>query len=110
MNDLAPDLVVTADGPIRLIELNRPEQRRRIITGMVRCPVPVIAAVSGPVVPGDETAGRGDGPGPAAGRADTLKASSISPVTRDSAEPAARQDRAVASWYSAATPVPSWSA
>ena len=28
MNDLAPDLVVTADGPIRLIELNRPEQRR----------------------------------------------------------------------------------
>ena len=112
MNDLAPDLVVTADGPIRLIELNRPAQRnaanealhtaladvwdrlagddtvravvltgrgrafsaggdfqvmtrmqrdaafrergiaeaRRIITGMVRCPVPVIAAVNGPAV------------------------------------------------------------
>jgi len=27
MNDLAPDLVVTADGPVRLTELNRPEQR-----------------------------------------------------------------------------------
>src|SRR6201981_2141418 len=27
MDDLAPDLVVTAEGPIRLIELNRPEQR-----------------------------------------------------------------------------------
>jgi enoyl-CoA hydratase/carnithine racemase len=26
MDDLAPDLVVTAEGPIRLIELNRPEQ------------------------------------------------------------------------------------
>ena len=112
MDDLAPDLVVTADGPVRLIELNRPEQRnaasealhtalagvwdrlagddtvravvltgrgrafsaggdfqvmtrvqrdaafrerniaeaRRIITGMVRCPVPVIAAVNGPAV------------------------------------------------------------
>ncbi len=112
MNDLAPDLVVTADGPVRLTELNRPEQRnaaseplhtalagawdplagdgavravvltgrgrafsaggdfqvmtrvqrdaafrersiaeaRRIITGMVRCPVPVIAAVNGPAV------------------------------------------------------------
>ena len=112
MNDLAPELVVTAEGPIRLIELNRPEQRnassealhtalagvwdrlaadeavravvltgrgrafsaggdfhvmtrvqrdeafreqniaeaRRIITGMVRCPVPVIAAVNGPAV------------------------------------------------------------
>jgi enoyl-CoA hydratase len=110
--ELAPDLVVTADGPIRLIELNRPEQRnaaseslhtalagvwdglaaddqvrvvvltgrgrafsaggdfhvmtrvqrdeafreqniaeaRSIITGMVRCPVPVIAAVNGPAV------------------------------------------------------------
>ena len=112
MDDLAPELVVTAEGPIRLIELNRPEQRnaasealhtalagvwdrlaadeavravvltgrgrafsaggdfhvmtrvqrdeafreqniaeaRRIITGMVRCPVPVIAAVNGPAV------------------------------------------------------------
>jgi enoyl-CoA hydratase len=112
MDDLAPDLVVTAEGPIRLIELNRPEQRnaasealhtalagvwdrlaadeavravvltgrgrafsaggdfhvmtrvqrdaafreqniaeaRTIITGMVRCPVPVIAAVNGPAV------------------------------------------------------------
>ena len=112
MDDLAPDLIVTAEGPVRLIELNRPEQRnaasealhtaladiwdriaaddrvravvltgrgrafsaggdfhvmtrvqqdeafleqniveaRRIITGMVRCPVPVIAAVNGPAV------------------------------------------------------------
>ncbi|MGD0242511.1 MAG: enoyl-CoA hydratase/isomerase family protein [Streptosporangiaceae bacterium] len=112
MDELAPDLVVTAEGPVRLIELNRPEQRnaasealhtalagvwdrvaaddevravvltgrgrafsaggdfhvmtrvqrdqefraqnideaRRIITGMVRCPVPVIAAVNGPAV------------------------------------------------------------
>ena len=112
MDDLAPELVVTAEGPIRLIELNRPEQlnaaseglhtalagvweriaadeavravvltgrgrafsaggdfhvmtrvqrdeafreqniaeARRIITGMVRCPVPVIAAVNGPAV------------------------------------------------------------
>jgi enoyl-CoA hydratase len=112
MDDLAPDLVVTAEGPIRLIELNRPEQlnaasealhtalagvwdrlaaddqvravvltgrgrafsaggdfhvmtrvqqdeafrdqsiaeARSIITGMVRCPVPVIAAVNGPAV------------------------------------------------------------
>ena len=112
MNDLSPELVMTADGPIRLIELNRPDQRnaasealhtalagvwdrlaadetvravvltgrgrafsaggdfhvmtrvqrdeafreqniaeaRAIITGMVRCPVPVIAAVNGPAV------------------------------------------------------------
>jgi len=112
MDDLAPELVVTAEGPTRLIELNRPEQlnaasealhtalagvweriaadeavravvltgrgrafsaggdfhvmtrvqrdeafreqniaeARRIITGMVRCPVPVIAAVNGPAV------------------------------------------------------------
>ncbi len=112
MDELAPELVVTAEGPVRLIELNRPEQRnaaseglhtalagvwdhlaadeaaravvltgrgrafsaggdfhvmtrvqrdeafrvqniaeaRRIITGMVRCPVPVIAAVNGPAV------------------------------------------------------------
>ena len=112
MDELAPELVVTAEGPIRLIELNRPEQlnaasealhtalagvwdrlaadeavravvltgrgrafsaggdfhvmtrvqrdeafreqniaeARRIITGMVRCPVPVIAAVNGPAV------------------------------------------------------------
>ena len=112
MDDLAPDLVVTVQGPVRLIELNRPEQRnaasealhtalagvwdhvaadddvravvltgrgrafsaggdfrvmtrvqrdeafreqnideaRRIITGMVRCPVPVITAVNGPAV------------------------------------------------------------
>jgi len=112
MYDLAPELVVTAQGPVRLIELNRPDQRnaaseelhtalagvwdrlaaddlvravvltgrgrafsaggdfhvmtrvqadaafreqniaeaRRIITGMVRCPVPVIAAVNGPAV------------------------------------------------------------
>jgi len=27
MDELAPELVVTAEGPIRLIELNRPEQR-----------------------------------------------------------------------------------
>jgi enoyl-CoA hydratase/carnithine racemase len=27
MDDLAPDLIVTAEGPVRLIELNRPEQR-----------------------------------------------------------------------------------
>ena len=112
MDDLAPDLLVTVEGPVRLIELNRPEQRnaasealhtalagvwdhvaadddarvvvltgrgrafsaggdfhvmtrvqrdeafreqnideaRRIITGMVRCPVPVITAVNGPAV------------------------------------------------------------
>ena len=112
MYDLPPDLVVTADGPVRLVELNRPEElnsmseelhsglarvwdaiaddqdaravvltgrgrafsaggnfavmtrvqqdtafrdqnvaeARRIITGMVRCPVPVIAAVNGPAV------------------------------------------------------------
>jgi enoyl-CoA hydratase/carnithine racemase len=112
MYDLAPELVVTAHGPVRLIELNRPAQRnaaseplhtaladvwarlatdagaravvltgrgrafsaggdfhvmtrvqvddgfreqnldeaRRIITGMVRCPVPVVAAVNGPAV------------------------------------------------------------
>jgi enoyl-CoA hydratase len=112
MDELTPELVVTAEGPIRLVELNRPEQRnaaseglhtaladvwarlaadeqvravvltgrgrafsaggdfhvmtrvqrdeafreqniaeaRRIITGMVRCPVPVIAAVNGPAV------------------------------------------------------------
>ncbi|WP_258563909.1 enoyl-CoA hydratase/isomerase family protein [Streptomyces himalayensis] len=110
--DLMADLVVTAVGPVRLVELNRPEQRnamsdelhaglasvwdglaadpearvvvltgrgrafsaggnldtmtrvqrdsayreqqvdeaRRIITGMVRCPLPVIAAVNGPAV------------------------------------------------------------
>jgi len=112
MDDLAPELVVTAHGPVRLIELNRPGQRnaaserlhtaladvwarlatdgevravvltgrgrafsaggdfhvmtrvqvdeafreqnldeaRRIITGMVRCPAPVVAAVNGPAV------------------------------------------------------------
>ena len=112
MDELAPELVITTEGPIRLIELNRPEQlnaasqtlhtalanlwdrlaadeavravvltgrgrafsaggdfhvmtrvqrdeafreqniaeARRIITGMVRCPVPVIAAVNGPAV------------------------------------------------------------
>jgi enoyl-CoA hydratase/carnithine racemase len=112
MDDLTPELVVTAEGPVRLIELNRPEQRnaasealhtalaavwdriagedevravvltgrgrafsaggdfhvmtrvqrdeafreqnvaeaRAIITGMVRCPVPVVAAVNGPAV------------------------------------------------------------
>jgi enoyl-CoA hydratase len=112
MDDLAPDLVVIVEGPVWLIELNRPEQRnaasealhtalagvwdhvaadddvravvltgrgrafsaggdfhvmtrvqrdeafreqnideaRRIITGMVRCPVPVITAVNGPAV------------------------------------------------------------
>ena len=112
MGDPAAELVVTADGPIRLIELNRPQQlnaasqalhtalagvwdrlaadeavravvltgrgrafsaggdfhvmtrvqrdeafreqniaeARSIITGMVRCPVPVIAAVNGPAV------------------------------------------------------------
>ena len=112
MDDLAPELVVTAEGPVRLVEMNRPEQlnaasealhtalaavwdrladddgvravvltgrgrafsaggdfhvmtrvqrdeafreqniaeARRIITGMVRCPVPVIAAVNGPAV------------------------------------------------------------
>lgn len=112
MYDLPADLVVTADGPIRLVELNRPGQlnstseelhtalagvwdaiaadpgarvvvltgrgrafsaggnfdvmarvqtepafrdqnvneARRIVTGMLRCPVPVIAAVNGPAV------------------------------------------------------------
>ncbi|MFG2029166.1 enoyl-CoA hydratase/isomerase family protein [Streptomyces sp. NPDC048825] len=112
MKDLMTDLVVTAVGPVRLVELNRPEQlnamseelhsglasvwddlaadpearvvvltgrgrafsaggnldtmtrvqrdadfreqqvdeARRIITGMVRCPLPVIAAVNGPAV------------------------------------------------------------
>lgn len=112
MYDLPPELVVTADGPVRVVEMNRPEQRnatsaalhgaladvwdqiaadqdaravvltgrgrafsaggdfelmtsvlrdersrerivaeaRRIITGMVGCPVPVIAAVNGPAV------------------------------------------------------------
>ncbi|MWA00916.1 enoyl-CoA hydratase/isomerase family protein [Actinomadura sp. LD22] len=112
MYDLSPDLAVTAHGPVRLIELNRPDQlnsasegmhtalaevwdrvaadhgaravvltgrgrafsaggnfevmrrvqrdeafrhqnvveARRIITGMVRCPVPVVAAVNGPAV------------------------------------------------------------
>ncbi|HEY4851646.1 MAG TPA: enoyl-CoA hydratase/isomerase family protein [Streptosporangiaceae bacterium] len=112
MYDLPPDLVVTGDGPVRLIELNRPNQlnaasealhtglaavwdhitadrdaravvltgrgrafsaggdfhvmtrvqrdeafreqniaeARSIITGMVRCPVPVVAAVNGPAV------------------------------------------------------------
>jgi enoyl-CoA hydratase len=112
MYDLPPELVVTADGPVRLIELNRPDRRnaasealhtglaelwarlaadegaravvltgrgrafsaggdfqvmtrvqrdpafreqniseaRRIITGLVRCPLPVIAAVNGPAV------------------------------------------------------------
>jgi enoyl-CoA hydratase/carnithine racemase len=112
MDDLSAELVVTADGPVRLIELNRPQQlnaasealhtslaavwahlaadeavravvltgrgrafsaggdfqvmtrvqrdeafrerniaeARSIITGMVRCPVPVIAAVNGPAV------------------------------------------------------------
>jgi len=112
MYDLPPELVVTGSGPIRLIELNRPQQlnaasedlhtalagvwdhiaadgdaravvltgrgrafsaggdfhvmtrvqrdeafreqniaeARGIITGMVRCPVPVIAAVNGPAV------------------------------------------------------------
>jgi enoyl-CoA hydratase/carnithine racemase len=112
MDDLPPDLVVTADGPVRLIELNRPGQRnaasgalhtvlaavwdrlaaddqvravvltgrgrafsaggdfhvmtrvqrdeafreqnvaeaRAIITGMVRFPAPVVAAVNGPAV------------------------------------------------------------
>ncbi|WP_372349757.1 enoyl-CoA hydratase/isomerase family protein [Streptomyces sp. KL116D] len=110
--DFAPDLLVTAEGPLRLVELNRPEQlnsmsdllhsglaalwdlladdeearavivtgrgrafsaggnfevmtrvqrdagfreqnvleARRIVTGMLRCPVPVIAAVNGPAV------------------------------------------------------------
>jgi enoyl-CoA hydratase len=110
--NVAPELLVTADGPVRLVELNRPEQlnaasealhtalaevwdtlaaddgvravvltgrgrafsaggdfrvmtrvqsdeafreqniaeARKIITGMVRCPVPVIAAVNGPAV------------------------------------------------------------
>jgi enoyl-CoA hydratase len=112
MYDLPPELVVTGSGPVRLIELNRPQQlnaasedlhtaladvwdhitadtdaravvltgrgrafsvggdfhvmtrvqrdeafreqniaeARAIITGMVRCPVPVIAAVNGPAV------------------------------------------------------------
>jgi enoyl-CoA hydratase len=112
MYDLTPDLVVTADGPVRLVEMNRPEQlnamsedlhtalaglwdllaadeaaravvlsgrgrafcaggdfevmtrvqrdaafrernvdeARRIITGMLRCPLPIIAAVNGPAV------------------------------------------------------------
>ncbi|GAA2409878.1 enoyl-CoA hydratase/isomerase family protein [Actinomadura vinacea] len=112
MYGLSPDLAVTAHGPIRLVELNRPgklnsmseglhtalaevwdrvaadadaraivltgrgrafsaggnfevmtrvqrdqafrdqnvNEARRIITGMVRCPVPVVAAVNGPAV------------------------------------------------------------
>jgi enoyl-CoA hydratase len=112
MYDLPPELAVTAEGPVRLVELNRPGQRnaasevlhtalaalwdrlaaddevravvltgrgrafsaggdfqvmtrvqqdevfreqqiaeaRRIVTGMVHCPVPVIAAVNGPAV------------------------------------------------------------
>ena len=112
MYDLTPDLVVTADGPVRLVELNRPEQlnamseglhtalaglwdeltadeqaravvltgrgrafsaggnfevmtrvqrdaafreqnvdeARRIMTGMLRCPLPIVAAVNGPAV------------------------------------------------------------
>ena len=112
MYGLSPDLAVTAHGPIRLVELNRPDQlnsasegmhtalaevwdrvaaddgaravvltgrgrafsaggnfevmrrvqqdesfrhrnvteARRIITGMVRCPVPIVAAVNGPAV------------------------------------------------------------
>jgi enoyl-CoA hydratase/carnithine racemase len=110
--DLTPELVVTADGPVRIVELNRPEQlnamsedlhgalaglwdtladdaaaravvltgrgrafsaggnfavmqrvqrdaafrdrnvaeARRIITGMLRCPLPIVAAVNGPAV------------------------------------------------------------
>jgi enoyl-CoA hydratase len=110
--DLPPDLAVTAHGPVRLVELNRPDQlnsaseelhtalarvwdaiaddrdaravvltgrgrafsaggnfgimtrvqrdaafrdqnvteARRIITSMVRCPVPIVAAVNGPAV------------------------------------------------------------
>ncbi|MCH5675577.1 enoyl-CoA hydratase/isomerase family protein [Streptomyces gilvus] len=112
MYDLSPELVVTARGPVRLVELNRPDQlnstsesmhaalaevwdriaadddaravvltgrgrafsaggnfevmtrvqrdeafrnqsvdeARRIITGMLRCPLPVVAAVNGPAV------------------------------------------------------------
>src|SRR5579859_5575122 len=112
MYDLPPDLVVTADGPVRIIELNRPQQlnamseelhsalacvwdavaddadaravvltgrgrafsaggnfevmrrvqqdaafrdrnvaeARRIIIGMLRCPLPIVAAVNGPAV------------------------------------------------------------
>ncbi|WP_433461884.1 enoyl-CoA hydratase/isomerase family protein [Spirillospora sp. CA-128828] len=112
MYGLSPDLAVTAHGPIRLVELNRPDQlnsaseglhtalaevwdriaadpgaravvltgrgrafsaggnfevmtrvqrdaafrdqnvneARRIVTGMVRCPLPVVAAVNGPAV------------------------------------------------------------
>jgi enoyl-CoA hydratase len=34
MDDLASDLMVTADGPIRLIELNRPEQRNAANEGL----------------------------------------------------------------------------
>lgn len=112
MYDLPPELVVTADGPVRVIELNRPQQlnamseelhsalarvwdavaadsearavvltgrgrafsaggnfevmrrvqrdaafrdlniaeARRIILGMLRCPLPIVAAVNGPAV------------------------------------------------------------
>ncbi|MEV5829764.1 enoyl-CoA hydratase-related protein [Spirillospora sp. NPDC052242] len=112
MYDLSPDLVVTAHGAVRLLELNRPDQlnstseglhtalaevwdrvaadaearavvvtgrgrafsaggnfevmrrvqrdeafrhqnvveARRIITGMVRCPVPIVSAINGPAV------------------------------------------------------------
>src|SRR5262245_30172254 len=112
MYDLPSDLSVTADGPIRLVELNRPDElnsasealhealavvwdavaadadaravvltgrgrafsaggnfdlmtrsqrdpeyreqsvaeARRIITGMLRCPLPIVAAVNGPAV------------------------------------------------------------
>ena len=34
MDELAPELVVTAEGPIRLIELNRPEQRNAASEGL----------------------------------------------------------------------------
>ena len=34
MDELAPELVVTAEGPIRLIELDRPEQRNAASEGL----------------------------------------------------------------------------
>ena len=37
MDDLAPDLVVTVEGPVWLIELNRPEQRNAASEALHTC-------------------------------------------------------------------------